>query len=191
VKSWVRWLIAGLVVATAAVIALWPRSASTPVAAPAPDLGPARAKAALTRCASGSGPAELAGVRAQCLADGATVDLAAAVGRPALVNVWATWCVPCRDELPVLAEYAATPGAVPVVGVAVQSDPAGALDLLSSLHVRFANLLDSDGAATRALKLTDALPASYLVTPDGSVRLITDPRPFHSVDQVRQTVGGR
>jgi thiol-disulfide isomerase/thioredoxin len=116
------------------------------------------------------------------------VDFAAAVGRPALVNVWATWCEPCKEELPILAEYAAGSGAVPVVGLAVQSDAAGALDLLAALNVRFANVIDTDGSATAALKLRDALPASYVIGSDGTVHLVTDPRPFRSVDQVRQTV---
>lgn len=196
-----RWLLAGLIVVAAAVVALWPRSSGSPgPAAPAAaDLGPARVKAALLPCAAApgpGGPAALSGVRVQCLADGSAVDLASVLaGRSVLVNVWATWCQPCKEELPVLAEYAAGAGALPVIGLATQSDAAGALDLLSALGVRFANLLDQDGAALRALKVPDALPASYLIGADGTVRLVTEPRLFRSVDDVRRTVsrypGGR
>jgi thiol-disulfide isomerase/thioredoxin len=188
-----RWLFAGLILVTAAVIALWPRSpdASGPAAAPpGPDLAAARAAAALAPCAaSGAGPAALAGVRVPCLADGSTVDLAGVLGgRPVLVNIWATWCEPCRDELPVLAAYAAEPKAVAVVGLAVKSPEADALELLARLGVRFPNVADPDGAAVRALKVPDALPASYVIESDGTVHFVTDPRLFRSVDAVRQTV---
>lgn len=185
-----RWLLAGLVVVAAAVIALWPRTHEPVASPPAPDLGPARANAALAACASApAGPAALTGTRVECLADGSTVDLASVVaGRAVLVNVWATWCGPCREELPVLAEYTAGAGALPVLGLAVQSDPAGALDLLSALHVRFANVLDRDGAAMRALRVPDALPASFVIGSDGTVRFVSEPRLFRSVDQVRDTV---
>ena len=192
-SSRTRWLCVGLVVLAAAVIALWPRPDRTPagLGSGAQDLTAARAKAGLDGCpaAPGGGPAALAGVRVQCLADGATIDLGGLLaGRAALVNVWATWCQPCQEELPVLAAYSTAPGAVPVLGLAVQSDPAGALDLLTRLHVRFASVLDPDGAALRAVRGPDALPASFVIGSDGSVQFVTDPRLFRTVDQVRQTV---
>jgi thiol-disulfide isomerase/thioredoxin len=192
-----RWSIAGLVLVVAAVIAIWPRHddpaprSGTP--AP-PDLAAARADAALPPCpaAAGSPPAglrALSGVRAECLADGSAVDLAKALGnRPVLLNVWATWCAPCKEELPLLARYAAEPGAVPVVGLAVQSAPAGALELLGALKVRLPMLADPDGAAERALALPPGLPASYVVGADGTVRLVAKPRLFDSVEAIRHAV---
>ena len=188
-----RWLLAGLIVAAAAVIALWPRSHDVPAGSGAPpgsDLAAARAAARLAPCAaSGAGPSALSGVRLECLADGSTVDLAGALGgRPVLVNVWATWCEPCRDELPVLAAYTAEPKAVAVVGLAVRSPEVDALTLLARLGVRYPNIADPDGAALHALKAPDALPASYVIESDGTVHFVTDPRLFRSVEAVRQTV---
>jgi thiol-disulfide isomerase/thioredoxin len=191
-----RWLVVGVIVVAATVVALWPRSGDAPGSPPArpePDLTAARARAALAPCTRAPDPvpagmAELSGVRVGCLADGSTVDLAETAGRPVLVNVWATWCEPCRAELPLLAGYAAGPDAVPVLGLAVQSPPADALDLLADLGVRFVNLDDPDGAAQRALRVPNALPASYVIGTDGTVHFVTEPRLFRSVDQVRQTV---
>jgi len=182
------WIIAPLVLVVAAVIALWPREQAPPPrppARPAPDLVAARAKAALLPCAAKT-PAAALHVRAMCLGDGSMVDSAAAIGAPALINVWATWCQPCREELPLLQQYAAQPGALPVVTVVVHdSDPADSLDLLADLGVRLPTLYDGDDAIRRALRIPDALPASYLVGADGSVKMVTEPRLFRSIEQIK------
>jgi thiol-disulfide isomerase/thioredoxin len=190
----VRWAVAAVILMIAGVVAIWPRSEP----APAPeettqstrDLTGARAEAGLPACTSGSdeGPADLRGITAECLADGEPVDVAKAFGGgPVLVNMWATWCEPCKTELPVLAAYAQEPGAIKVVTLGVQSKPADALELLTALKVRLPSLLDEDGSAERKLRHA-GLPASYLVDADGTVTLIENPRLFRSVDEVRQAV---
>jgi thiol-disulfide isomerase/thioredoxin len=192
-----RWSIAAVILMIAAVVAIWPRSDPAtepgpgPAAAPAssaPDLTAARAEAGLPECATGGrGPAGLRGIAAECLADGESVDIASALQGPVLVNLWATWCEPCKDELPVLAEYARQPGAVGVVTLAVESRPADALELLTRLGVRLPALLDERGRAKRELRAA-VLPASYLVAADGTVTLIEDPRLFRSVDEITRAV---
>ncbi|WP_092779192.1 TlpA family protein disulfide reductase [Actinokineospora terrae] len=193
-----RWALVAVILVVAGAVAVWPRGAEpTAPPPPGPDLTAARAAAALTACPTGAGVQSLVDAHAECLADGAQVVAGNVFGgRPVLVNVWATWCMPCRDELPLLAEYATGPGAVEVVGIAVQSQDKDALDLLSALGVRFPNLLDRDGQVQRGLRVPDALPASYLVAADGTATLITQPRLFRSVDDVRSVVdrhvgGGR
>lgn len=187
-----RWSIAAVILMVAAVIAIWPRSEPAPQpeetsSTPAPDLSAARAAAALPACPAGGDVGELSGLAAQCLADGRSVDVGAALKGPMLVNMWATWCEPCKTELPLLSEYAATPGAIPVVALAVESRPEDALELLTALEVRLPSLLDEQGR-TKAKLHPVGLPASYLVGADGKVTLIENPRVFTSVEQISQAV---
>ena len=187
----VRWLVVVAVLGLAAAVALWPRgdepAPRTPP--PGPDVAAARAAAALPGCAGGGdGPAQLRGVTATCMGTGEPVDAAAALGgRDVLLNVWATWCQPCKEELPLLAEYDAGDG-VDVVTLAVQSGQGDALVLLDALDVRLPSLLDESGSVARALRVPNGLPASYLVSSDGTVSFIGDPRLFRTVDDIRAAV---
>jgi thiol-disulfide isomerase/thioredoxin len=190
-----RWLIAGVVVVVAVVIAVWPRGgppASPPAAAPTSvNLAPARAAADLAPCPSGPKSARTLDVTVTCLANGARVDLASLLGgAPALVDVWASWCVPCQQELPALDSYAITPGAIRVIGVQVQSPQQDGLALLAGLRVRHLPMVfDTTGAASKALRLPVGVPVSYLVRPNGTATLVTSPsRVLDSVDQVKQAV---
>lgn len=195
----VRWIVVAVVVVAAVAVAVWFRggtpettSSATAPTATSPNLAPDRKAANLPACASTS-PAPtgtpLSGVSVTCLANGQPVNLAALLaGGPVLVNVWATYCQPCQQELPALATYAASAGAVRVVEVLVQSDQKDGLDLLASLGVQLTTVFDGSGAASRALKLPEGLPASFLVRANGTSTLITDPRVFTSADQVTSTV---
>jgi thiol-disulfide isomerase/thioredoxin len=192
-----RWALVALVVAVAVTIAVWPRG-GTPSAAPStPNLSADRAKAALPACPTSTHPtAAFAGIQVTCLANGRPVDLGALLGgRPALVNVWASWCQPCQQELPVLNAYAGQPGAVRVIGVQVRSPQRDGLDLLAGLGVHLpmvfdgSGAFDNGGAAARALRLPAVLPVSYLVRPDGTATVVRQPaQVLLSVAAVRQAV---
>lgn len=194
-----RWTAAAAVLLVALAIALWPRGGSgEPVgpagAAPAPDLTVLRDRAALAPCpgavegaTGGRGP--LAGVTVPCLGGGAPVPLGSALaGRETLLNVWSHTCQPCRDELPALQEYAAGGGAVAVLGVQEDGSPQAGLAMLTALGVHLPSVVDEAGALRAAVAAPPVLPLSYLVSADGSVRMVDPPRVFRSAADVDAAV---
>lgn len=93
------------------------------------------------------------------------VDLA---GQPFVVNLWATWCPPCRRELPMLADMAATSD-IPVLLVNQGEEPRAIQDYLLANRVSpAAVVLDQPSAMMRALENT-ALPTTLFIDASGQV----------------------
>lgn len=95
-------------------------------------------------------------------------------GRLTLVNFWATWCLPCREEMPVIAKLVDEYGkrGLRAVGVAVQSgDAAGIRSFLSEngeLGVNYTVLIGGDEAVAGFGDL-EAVPTTFLIGPAGKV----------------------
>lgn len=189
-----------VLLAAVAVFAFWPRgdTRSDEPAAPQAamvsdaDLAAPRVAAGLAPCPSPTGaPAAgpLAGIVVPCLGTPGAVDLGTALaGRTVLLNVWASWCEPCRHELPALAEYAARPGAVAVLGVDVQDDPRAALALLTDLGVRLPSVTDPSDALRSGLDVPPVLPVSFVVRADGTAVRVDPPTPFRDAGEVAAAV---
>lgn len=102
---------------------------------------------------------------------GEQVDLRNYRGKIVLVNIWASWCVPCQRESPVLAatQRDLGPLGVQLLGVNMRDKPADARAFIRKFHVSgWPSIADPD--ATRAVAWgTFALPETYLVDRDGTI----------------------
>jgi peroxiredoxin len=103
---------------------------------------------------------------------GNTVSLSDYPGRIVLVNNWATWCPPCKAEMPVLEAYYEAHASQDFVIVAIESgEPASQVaDFVSQYGLTFPVWLDPGGLALEAFHNWD-LPSSYVIDGDGVIRL--------------------
>ena len=93
---------------------------------------------------------------------------AAIAGKLSLVNVWASWCVPCRQEHPILIELARDPR-IEVVGINYKDKNDNALKFLGELGNPFAAVgVDPVGKAAIDWGVY-GIPETYLVAPDGTI----------------------
>jgi thiol-disulfide isomerase/thioredoxin len=92
-------------------------------------------------------------------------------GKVVLVNFWATWCEPCREEMPSMERLRVSLAGRPFVVLAVNlAEPESRITkFLATVPVGFPILLDRDTKTTRAWQ-AKVLPATYIVGPDGAIR---------------------
>lgn len=183
----VRAVLLALVLALA-VGALWsgvqragtasPVAAGTPSGAPGGPPSPApenpaalaalQGRAALTPCPVGLGP-QLPDLVLPCLGGGSDVRLRGAVpGRPTLVNLWASWCAPCVEEVPRLRAFSARAGdRVGLVGVLTTDSRSSALTFAAQYGMRWPSLVDDDGRVLRSFQ--PGLPLTLFLDATGRV----------------------
>jgi len=105
--------------------------------------------------------------------DGTNLRLQEQRGRVVLVNFWATWCGPCRQEMPHLNKlYDKYRGAgFVLLGVNIDDDARNATDLAAKLGLKFPVLLDTDKAVSRLYDM-GTMPSTVVIDRDGRVRYI-------------------
>lgn len=134
------------------------------LSAPAAHAGPSSAAGA-----SGAGPGRLPDLVLACFDGSGDVRLDT-LGRPAVVSLWASWCAPCRDELPQLESYARSAGdTVAVIGVDTLDDRTHAGSMISDDHLGYPMLFDPDKRLADAIGHT-VLPVTLFVAPGGVIR---------------------
>mgnify|MGYP000163797446 CR=1 FL=1 len=124
---------------------------------------------ALAGCggSEGGSASALPDVQLTSVGDGSTIDASELRG-PALVNLWATWCGPCRAEMPAFQAVASDLGDVRVIGINEGDAGDKAAGFLDDVGVTFDQYLDPDSAISAELRVS-GLPATLVVDADGHV----------------------
>ncbi len=105
--------------------------------------------------------------------DGSSMQLGGLRGKPVVVNFFATWCGPCRFELPTfqaLADKEAGRGLTFLL-VDLQEDAASVRAFLEELKVNLPTVLDETGEVTKLYRVR-GLPATYFVGRDGYIHAV-------------------
>jgi thiol-disulfide isomerase/thioredoxin len=106
-------------------------------------------------------------------AGGKDVSLAQYRGQVVMINFWATWCGPCRQEMPVLEQLSRKykPLGFTMLGVNVEPDSVGAVDWLKVTPVTFPILFDTDSKVSK-LYAVDGMPSTVIVDRKGNLRYL-------------------
>ena len=102
--------------------------------------------------------------------DGPPISLAGLRGHPVVVNFWASWCIPCRDEAPLLEDVWRTyrsQGLI-VLGVDTQDLEAPALAFVRRYDLTYSNVRDPDGSVGRLFGTT-GVPETFFISGDGRI----------------------
>ena len=100
--------------------------------------------------------------------DGDPLDLR---GKTLLINFWATWCAPCREEMPLLQDLSDSldPERFRVIGISVDEDTNLIREFLLQYGIRFQNLQDREFRLASSLLGIETYPQTYIVSRDGII----------------------
>jgi cytochrome c biogenesis protein CcmG/thiol:disulfide interchange protein DsbE len=174
------------VVALAAVVLLGACTA----AEENPD-GPVQVESTLSPCPEQSGEPAQGAARLPALSfdcpGGGELDLAQAPGVPTVLNLWGSWCAPCREELPHFQELVDLAGnQVRVLGVISKDGIPQAESFAADAGVVFPSAFDGEGELMAGLGI-NVLPHTYFLDADGAL-VFTQVGPVASVDELRGLV---
>jgi thiol-disulfide isomerase/thioredoxin len=102
---------------------------------------------------------------------GKVVNLDQFKGQVVMINFWASWCGPCRTEMPILEKLHAKykPMGFTMVGINVEPDPKLAVDWLKSTPVSFPILLDTKSEVSKLYQVA-GMPSTVIVDRKGNLR---------------------
>lgn len=106
---------------------------------------------------------------------GKTVQLSALRGRPVLLNMWASWCPPCKAEMPVMQkiheQYGAEGFTLLAVNTTYQDNRQNAFEFASSLGLTFPVLFDLDGSVSQKYQVR-SMPTSFFIDREGTIQRV-------------------
>lgn len=162
---WIAALIIGAIAIASLVALVWPILTKPPVR---PDAGVIKAQI------EGNGIGGRIGAYAPDFEwtgpNGETLRLSSYRGKVVVINFWATWCPPCREEMPALQRVAASEPDVVVLEVDLMESGDKARSFIESLGLdRLQPVLDTDGETSRRYGVL-GLPSTFFVDKDGVIR---------------------
>jgi thiol-disulfide isomerase/thioredoxin len=103
-----------------------------------------------------------------CLDESSVIDLASIKG-PVLVNVWGSWCGPCKDEMPIFVDfYSKHSKSVGLIGISVEeADIQDARDFVKEYGITWPNLYDADGSTRATLGM--GVPITLFIDEKGEI----------------------
>ncbi len=130
-------------------------------------------------------PSGLPDVVLPCLGGGREVRLAGLRGKPMMINVWAQWCGPCREEAPYLAEVAAANQSDLIIVGIDHADPRPdlAIEFAQLSSWTYPQLADPEVVLRAELQITGP-PQTFFVRPDGTIAY-RHTGPFSSAAEIR------
>ena len=105
------------------------------------------------------------------LLDGGTFNLAEHLrldGRPVMLNFWASWCGPCREEMPAFDQISREKPALLILGVAINDTPEAANEFANVVNVSYPLGIDNDGSVSERYPSL-GLPTTWLIGADGTL----------------------
>lgn len=172
-----------------------PSASSDPTFVPATqaEVLQARKAAGIAACPESSEtvaarPDGLPDLTLDCLGGDSTVRLAGLRGKPMVINLWAQWCDPCRQEAPYLRRFAdEAAGKVDVMGIDITDPlPDKAIEFAAASGWRYPHLVDREGLLSRSMQVP-GIPVTLLVNAEGRI-VYRHTGPFTSAQQVRDLV---
>lgn len=159
--------------------------------APSADPGIQDVDTALQPCPEQTGETVSAGdalppLSFDCIGGG-TLDLSRAPGVPTVINVWGSWCAPCREELPVVQQLAdEADDRVQVLGLVSRDTLTAADSFAADADVTFPNAFDQQADLSNELGIRSA-PVTLFIAADGSLAF-TQMGPVRDLAQFEQLV---
>jgi thiol-disulfide isomerase/thioredoxin len=137
-----------------------------------PTLREIKQQAGIEDCAPGSVEGALPAITLPCLGGGPDVDIST-LGGPIIINLWQSFCGPCRQEMPALQEFYERHGdEVPVLGIdSTDTQPEAALEFAKKLGVTYPQLADPGGdlSAQAPFPFIRGYPYLAIVGADGRI----------------------